>query len=124
LGMHEVGMEPPKTIELKLAYSTQGCGLFVPPEGARVTLLVNADESADQLREVVLQGDRDGLRALAATIMATVESPVDGYHLHLDEDANGPVFRSPDRFTLTIDRYPERKATAASRTSADRRTTQ
>lgn len=98
-------MRPPSTVELRLEYSKQGCGLFMPPQGARVTLEVHAPDSPDGMKQVVLRGDRAGLHALAAAIVSTAESPVLGFHLHIDEEVDGPVFRSPEGYTLTIDRF-------------------
>ncbi len=102
-------MEAPRSVELLLPYSSQGCGQFVPPDRARLTLKVIPSQSPDTMQEVVLQGDRAGFYALAAAIIATVESPISGYHLHIDEAANSPVFRSPQGFTLTIERFEKHR---------------
>ena len=98
-------MDLSKTVELELAFSEQGCAMFAPTGRARLTLHVSDDDSPNALKEVELGGAQTGRRAIAAAILATAESPLSGFHMHIDEEVNGPVFRSPDGFTLTISRY-------------------
>lgn len=63
-------------------------------------------ELPPQFNEIVLSGNREGLRWLAAHILQMAEAEP-GIHTHLDREAHAPIYRSEDDWWLTITIQPE-----------------
>lgn len=66
----------------------------------------NDPELPPQFNEIVLSGNREGLRWLAAQILDMADAEP-GIHNHLDREAHAPIYRSEDDWWLTIGIEPE-----------------
>lgn len=91
-----------------------GRPFFEAGEGARVALEVHPGSAPDadgvaELRHVCISGNRSGLRALAAALLALAESDDVGYHIHIDEEVNGGNCSGRGGFSLLLDTIPGRR---------------
>jgi hypothetical protein len=84
-----------KHISIDLKFGDDGHPYFEVDENVNFNLKV--DETG---RNISIEGDRDGLAAVAKLILAVSETK--GYHAHFDEETNGPYYRSTNGYGLTV----------------------
>lgn len=75
--------------------------LFVSVMSAEGRNLRKSERDPQQINEVILRGNREGLRWLAAQILDMADAEP-GIHTHLDREAHAPIYRSDDDWWLTI----------------------
>jgi hypothetical protein len=105
-------MSQDRTIQVSLPYSQYGCPFFQATEGAIVTLELHLGDAppgieGGAMQQVLILGNRAGLRALGAAIFAVAEATDPDHHIHIEEDADGQVHHCKEKLTLTIGLTPD-----------------
>jgi len=80
---------------------SSGPQLFVSVVSAEEKERYRRADDPPQPNEIVLRGNREGLRWLAAHILDMADAEP-GIHTHLDREAHAPIYRSEDDWWLTI----------------------
>lgn len=105
-------MSQDRIIQVALPYSKYGCPLFKAADGAKLVLELSIGEAppgmeGEPMQQVLILGNRDGLKALGAAILAVAEATDPDHHIHIDEEVFGHVYQCEDKLTLTIGLAPD-----------------
>jgi hypothetical protein len=101
-------MSQDRSIQVVLPYSKYGCPQFKAAEGAKLVLELSISGAlpggmeGKPMRQVLILGNREGLKALGAAILAIAEAIDPDHHIHIDEEVFGHVYHCKDKLTLTI----------------------
>lgn len=89
-----------------MPFSDSGCPQFRPEDGAKLEMILAIDDTPpdrdETLKHVVLQGNRQGLRAFASAILALSESDDPYHHIHIDEEVSGHAYRNREGYSITL----------------------